>query len=108
MTRDSSESLASTKSSFINSGNRKGGNSWYFQTGSVVRPLHIAKSPSFRISELTFTESSLVPALADKVIRAVDSPTKSQCQLVIKHDGFAGLSHDTISSKPRASDGPLD
>src|SRR5271163_1068494 len=38
MTRESSESLASTKLSSINSGNRKGGNSCYFQTGSVVRP----------------------------------------------------------------------
>jgi addiction module RelE/StbE family toxin len=62
MTRESSESLASTKSSFTNSGNRKGGNSWYFQTGSVVRPLHIPKSQAFRNSGLPFTACSLVPA----------------------------------------------
>jgi hypothetical protein len=61
-TRESSESPASTKSSFINSGNRKGGNSWYSQTGSVVRPLHIAKSQALRNSEFPFTACSLVPA----------------------------------------------
>jgi hypothetical protein len=61
MTRESSESPVSNKSTLISGDNRKGGNSSYFQAGSVVRSFHILKSPSFR-SAAFFTASPLVPA----------------------------------------------
>jgi hypothetical protein len=59
LARASSESPTSNKSSFVNSTNSSGGNSSYFQTGSEVRSLHIAKRLSFRDSKLPFTVFSL-------------------------------------------------
>src|ERR1700751_2550933 len=56
------ESPPSNKSSFVTSANSSGGNSWYFQSGSEVRSLHIAKSLSFRTSKFPFIVFLLAPA----------------------------------------------
>src|ERR1700751_1522524 len=58
--RASSVSPTSNKSRPVTSGNSSGGNSSYFQTGSTVRSLHIAKNPSFLNSRFAFTLSPLV------------------------------------------------